>query len=47
MKRAKRFGIAMLSLPIALVAVRVLYEIFGMCINHIVTKNKRIHCEQI
>ena len=29
-----------LSLPIALIAVWVLYEIFGMCINHIATKNQ-------
>ena len=40
MKRAKRFGIVMLSLPIALVVVWVLYEIFGMCINHIATKKQ-------
>lgn len=30
----------MLSLPIALVIVWVLYEIFGMCINHITTKKQ-------
>lgn len=40
MKWAKRFGIVMLSLPIALVIVWVLYEIFGMCINHITTKKQ-------
>lgn len=40
MKWAKRFGIVMLSLPIALVIVWVIYEIFGMCINHIATKEQ-------
>ena len=40
MNWAKRFGIVILSLPIALIAVWVLYEIFGMCINHIATKNQ-------
>ena len=40
MNWAKRFGIVLLSLPIALIAVWVLYEIFGMCINHIATKNQ-------
>lgn len=30
----------MLSLPIALVIVWVIYEIFGMCINHITTKKQ-------
>ena len=40
MKWAKRFGIVMLSLPIALVIVWVIYEIFGMCINHITTKKQ-------
>ena len=40
MKWAKRFGIVMLSLPIALVIVWVIYEIFGRCINHITTKKQ-------
>ncbi|MCI9133579.1 MAG: hypothetical protein HFI31_05235, partial [Lachnospiraceae bacterium] len=40
MKWGKRFGILMLSLPIALVIVWMLYEIFGMCINHITTKEQ-------
>ena len=40
MKWAKRFGIVMLSFPIALVVVWVLYEIFGMCINHIATNEQ-------
>lgn len=40
MKWAKRFGIVMISLPIALAAVWVLYEIFGMCINHVTTKDQ-------
>ncbi len=40
MKRVKRFGVVMLSLPIALAVVWVLYEILGMCINHIATKEQ-------
>ena len=40
MKWVKRFGIVMSSLPIVLVVVWVLYEIFGMCINHIATKEQ-------
>lgn len=37
MKWLKRLGIALLALPITLIAIFVLYEIFGMCINHITT----------
>ncbi len=40
MKWVKRFGIVMLSLPIALVVVWVLYEILGMSINHIAAKEQ-------
>ncbi len=40
MKWEQKFGIVTLSLPIALVVVWVLYEIFGMCINHITTKEQ-------
>lgn len=40
MKWVKRFGIVMLSLPIALPVVWALYEIFGMYINHITTKEQ-------
>ena len=40
MKWVKRFGIVMLSLPIVLAIVYVLYEIFGMYINHITTKEQ-------
>ncbi|MCI9336422.1 MAG: hypothetical protein HFH93_02595 [Lachnospiraceae bacterium] len=40
MKWIKRFGIVMLSLPIALAVVWVLYEIVGMYINHITTKEQ-------
>ena len=37
MKWLKRLGIALLALPVTLIAILVLYEIFGMCINHITT----------
>ncbi len=40
MKRVKKFGVVMLSLPIALAVIWVLYEILGMCINHIATKEQ-------
>ncbi len=40
MNWVKRFGIVMLFLPIALIVVWVLYEVFGMCINHITTKKQ-------
>ena len=49
MKWLKRLGIALLSLPILLIVTFVLYEIFGMCINHIATKQQtdtlRMHLE--
>lgn len=38
MKWLKRFGIAILTLPITLLVIWGVYEIFGMCINHIATK---------
>lgn len=37
MKRLKRCGIVILSLPIALAAVWMIYEIFGMYTNHTAT----------
>lgn len=37
MKRLKILGITILFLPIALVVIWMLYEIFGMCVNHITT----------
>lgn len=40
MKWLKRFGIVLLSLPIILIAIFVLYEIFGMCVNHIATEEQ-------
>lgn len=40
MKWLKRLGIVVVSLPIALVLVWVIYEIFGMCINHIATQGQ-------
>ena len=40
MKWLKRFGIAFLSLPIILMVIFVLYEIFGMCVNHIATEKQ-------
>ncbi len=40
MKWLKRFGVAFLLLPIMLVIIWGSYEIFGMCINHIATKEQ-------
>lgn len=37
MKWLKRIGLMLLSLPIVIIAIIVIYEIFGMCINHIAT----------
>ncbi len=38
MKMLKRIGIALLSLPILLFVLFVLYEAFGMCVNHMAAK---------
>lgn len=38
MKRVKRFVAVVLFLPVALIAIFVIYEIFGMGANHIATK---------
>jgi len=40
MKILKRTAIVLLSLPILLIIFFILYEIFGMCINHMTTKNQ-------
>lgn len=40
MKWLKRFAVVILSLPVILVIIGVMYEIFGMCINHIATKDQ-------
>ena len=40
MKQLKKLGIVILSLPIILAVILVLYEIFGICINHITTKKQ-------
>lgn len=40
MKWLKRTGVALLALPIILIAMFVFYEIFGMCVNHITTKQQ-------
>lgn len=40
MKHLKKLGIVILSLPIILVVILVLYEIFGICINHITTNKQ-------
>ncbi|MDE6625886.1 MAG: hypothetical protein K2K56_05910 [Lachnospiraceae bacterium] len=40
MKLVKRVGVVLLSLPIILIIIFILYEIFGMCINHIATKRQ-------
>ncbi len=35
MKRSKRAGLALLSLPFILIGLFILYEIFGMCVNRL------------
>ena len=40
MKWLKRLGVALLFLPVMLVVVFVIYEILGMCMNHIATKEQ-------
>lgn len=40
MKCLKRFGIAILFLPVVLAGIWAVYEIFGMCINHIATREQ-------
>jgi len=40
MKWLKRIGIGILALPITLLVIWVLYEAFGMCVNHIATRQQ-------
>lgn len=40
MKWLKRTSLGLLSLPIILIIMVILYEIFGMCVNHIATKRQ-------
>lgn len=40
MKWLKRFGVAVLVLPIILFVIWGVYEVFGMCINHIATRKQ-------
>ncbi len=40
MKILKRTGIVLLSLPILLTVLFLLYEVFGMCVNHMATKQQ-------
>lgn len=40
MKVLKRIGLVILSLPILLIVFFILYEIFGMCVNHLATKHQ-------
>ncbi len=36
----KRIGIVLLSLPILLIVFFMLYEVFGMCVNHMAAKQQ-------
>ena len=36
----KRIGIVLISLPVLLIVIFVLYEIFGMCVNHAATRRQ-------
>ena len=38
MKWIKRLAVVILALPIAIASIFVIYEIFGLCVNHIATK---------
>lgn len=40
MKWLKRTGLALLLLPVVLAAVLILYELFGMCVNHAATRRQ-------
>lgn len=40
MKYLKRIGLALLYLPLLLIALIILFEIFGMCVNHIATNRQ-------
>lgn len=40
MRWLKRIGVAVLLLPIVLPIIFVMYETFGMCINHLATKRQ-------
>lgn len=40
MKVLKRIGLVILSLPIFLIVFFILYEIFGMCVNHMTTRHQ-------
>ena len=40
MKLLKRTGLIVLSLPVILIIFFVLYEFFGMCVNHLTTKRQ-------
>ncbi|MDE6064103.1 MAG: hypothetical protein K2G20_05920 [Lachnospiraceae bacterium] len=40
MKWLKRTGLVLLSLPIIVVTIFILYEIFGMCVNRIATRQQ-------
>ena len=40
MKWMKRIGLGVLLFPVILLAVFVLYEVFGMCVNHAATKQQ-------
>ena len=40
MKWLKRTGLIIICLPFLLIIIFILYEIFGMCINHLATKRQ-------
>ncbi len=40
MKWLKRFGIAVLILPVTLLVIWGLYEVFGMCVNHMAAREQ-------
>ncbi|MEY8334331.1 hypothetical protein AALB53_14670 [Lachnospiraceae bacterium 47-T17] len=40
MKWLKRIGVAIISLPLLLILAVILFEIFGMCVNHAATRRQ-------
>lgn len=40
MKQLKRAALAVVSVPLILTGILILYEVFGMCANHLATKRQ-------
>ena len=40
LKHLKKIALVIIALPLLLTGILFLYEIFGMCVNHLATKNQ-------